>query len=249
MLANVMALRTLAAGMAWTAAGAATWPPSPCYTTINDVNSLLPDVSKIEGVCFSTIYASPSPELLVTFRAYPRGAAFLVEATIPDDPGNTFADNVFFTSSFVFDYLTGDNARKENLTDARTAPFVLRPVSPERGGDPTWVGAMALAPSLWPAGSSPPAPTLSNVNVRPFGEVVMASIPAVLSAAPTEDDFRSAYMQLEEAVSLVALPGQWVINTTSPLTPSFNFYFTEGYNGTSWQIEASAEVFYVPPTL
>jgi hypothetical protein len=174
----------------------------------------------------------------------------LVEATVPDDPGNTWAENVFFTSSFLFGYIDGDyNADKKNLSSALTAPFVLRPVSAERGGDLTWVGAMALAPSLFPAGSSPPAPTIGNINVRPYGELVMASVPVVLPSSPTEDDFRSAYLQLEENVGLVNLPGQWAINVSSPLTPSFNFYFTEAYNGSAWLIEASAEVFYQPPTL
>lgn len=220
-----------------------------CFVTINDVTAISSFAQVIEGPCFSTIYSlgPPSP-FPVTFRSYPRNAAMLVEASIADDPGNTFQENVFFTSSFVFGYIGGEyNADSKNLSSARTAPFVLRPLSAERTGDLTWVGAMALAPSVFPAGSSPPAPTLSNIDVRPFGEVVMASVPAVLPAAPTEDDFRSAYQQLEEIVGLVALPGRWVINASSPLTPSFNFYFTNEYNGSAFLIEASAEVYFEPP--
>ena len=69
----------------------------------------------------------------------------------------------------------------------------------------------------------------------------------MLPAAPTEDDFRRAYSTLESTVGFVALPGEWFINVSSPLTPSFSFYSTEAYNGTSWLIESSAEVYYVPP--
>jgi hypothetical protein len=236
----------LGASAAAAAAAASTAPP--CFTTINDVAALYSDAQVVECPCVATIYAASEPSpFKVSFRAYPRDAAFIVEATIPDDPGNTFEDNIFFTSGFVFGYFDGDyNADKKNLSSALTAPFVLRPVSDERGGDPTWVGAMTLAPSQFPADKSPPASTLDSIVVRPFGDLVMASVPAVLPASPTEDDFRNAYQQLEEAVGLVNLPGRWVINVSSPLTPSFNFYFTQAYNGSSWLIEAAAEVYFEP---
>jgi hypothetical protein len=227
--------------------------PVACYVTINDINQPSSFSEVIESPCFSTIYTTVVQGTSLfpfTLRSFPRNAAYLVEASIEDDPGNSFQDNLFFTSGFVFGYIAGDyNSGTKgpvNLTTSRTAPLTLRPVSPERPGAPTWVAAMALAPSLWPAGSSsPPTPTLSNIDVRPFGGVVMASVPAVLSASPTEDDFQTAYKALEEAVGF-APGGEWVINTTSPLTPSFNFYFTDSYNGTSWLIEASAEVYRVP---
>ena len=240
----------LATILASAACAAAAAPASPaCFVNINDVAAISSDAQVIESPCFATIYGpGPPAPFPVTFRSYARDAALFVEASVSDDPGNTFAENIFFTSSFLFGHFDGSyNAKKKNLSSALTAPFVLRPVSAERGGDLTWVGAMALAPSLFPAGSSPPAPTMGNVVVRPFGDVVMASVPAVLPASPTEDDFRSAYLQLEELVSLVNLPGQWAINVSSPLTPSYNFFFTEAYNGTSWLVEASAEVFYQPP--
>jgi hypothetical protein len=239
-------LLLLAASAAAAAAGP---PPKACYVTIDDVTALTAEARLVEGPCFSPLYTagmgSPFP---ITFRSYARDAALVVEATIPDDEGNTFADNVFFTSSFLFGYFGGSNADSKNLSAALTAPFTLRPVNPERPGPPTWVGSLALAPSVWPVGSSPPAPTDDNVVVRPIDEVVMASVPALLPAAPTEDDFRAAYQSLEELVSLTSLPGEWLINTTSPLTPSFNFFFTEAYNGTGrgWLIEAAAEVTYVP---
>jgi hypothetical protein len=229
-----------------TAAAPAPFPPTPCLVSINDVSQSY-DVSVIERPCFTTIYTSNTDLLPVTFRAYPKGAAFMVTASVGDDPGYTFEDYLDFTSGFVFGFFTGDyNAKKKNLTAALTAPLILRPVSPERNGSTTWVGAMALAPSLWPAGSVPPAPTLDNIEIQPFGEVVMASVPAVLSHAPTEDDFRAAFLELEQAVALVALPGTWTINATSPLTPSFNFYYTDAYNGSAWLIEAAAEVFFTP---
>ena len=243
----------IAAILASACAVAAAAPPTthapPCFVTINDLSLIPVDARVIESPCFATIYAAGPPSFYqVVLRSYPRDAAMLVEASIPDDPGNTFAQNLFYTSSFIFGYFSGDyNSEQKNISNALTAPFILRPVSAERGGDLTWVGAMALAPSLWPAGSSPPAPSLPNINVRPFGDVVIASVPALLPAAPTEDDFRRAYLQLEELVNLLALPGTWVINVSSPLTPSYSFFFNEAYNGSSYLIEASAEVYFQPP--
>jgi hypothetical protein len=237
----------LASACALTSAAAAA--PS-CFAAINAVEALPSDQQLVERPCFTPIYSTNAP-FPVTLRAYPRNAALFVEASIPDDPGNSFEDNVFFTSSFVFGYFGGNNEDKKNLSAALTAPFYLRPVSPERGGDMTWVGAVALAPSVYPADSSPPAPT-GGLVVRPFGDVVIASVPARLPAAPTEDNFREAYQQLEEVISFIATPGpgQWAINVSSPLTPSFDFYFKDDYNGTSsgWFIEASAEVYYEPPS-
>ena len=169
----MLRLATIAAASAVAVAAAAAAPG--CFVTINDVTAISSFAQVIEGPCFSTIYSlgPPSP-FPVTFRSYPRDAVMLVEASISDDPGNTFQENVFFTSSFVFGFIGGEyNAGGTNLSSARTAPFILRPLSAERTGDLTWVGAMALAPSVFPAGSSPPAPTLSNILVRPFGVVVI----------------------------------------------------------------------------
>jgi hypothetical protein len=220
----------------------------PCYTTINDVNYLLTDAQVIETPCYATIFDNSQNPFRITFRSYPAATSLYVEASILDDPGNTYSANLFFTSSYVFGYFTGDyNQGSKNLTNALTAPLILRPVSEERVGDLKWVAAMALAPSLWPAGSSAPKPTLDNMDVKSYDDLVMASVPVLVNNAPTEDDFRSAYQQLETYIGLLALPGQWIINITSPFTPSFNYYFTDDYNGTYYLIEAAAEVYYKPP--
>ena len=226
------------------AAATAAASPTSCFVAINDVTAVLAFAEVIERPCFTTLYATDSP-FAVSIRAYPRDAAMLVESSISDDPGRSFNENLQDTSYFLFQYFSGDNAKKANLSSALTAPLILRPVSPERSGDLSWVAAMALAPSRWPAGSTPPAPTLSNVAVRPFGEVVIASVPVLLPAAPVEEDFRVAYGLLESLVGFVpAGSGQWVLNNTSPLSPSFSYYFNEAYNGTGYLIEASAEVYF-----
>ena len=218
--------------------------PSSCFMAIDDVTASRAFARVIERPCFITLFATDAP-FAVSIRAYPRDAAMLVESSIQDDPGRSFSENLQDTSYFLFQYFAGDNAKKANLTSSLTAPLILRPVSPERSGDLSWVAAMALAPSRWPAGSAPPAPTSSNVAVRPFGEVVMASVPVLLPAAPVEEDFRAAYEQLESLVGFVpAGSGQWVLNNTSPLSPSFSFYFGQAYNGTAYLIEASAEVYF-----
>jgi len=228
-------------------AAAAATSSAPCYTAINGAVGL-DSVTTIETPCATTLFdfTDNSGGRLV-LRAYPPAAAYVVECRIKDDPGNSFSDNLFFTTTFIFQYLTGGNAKGANLTaTSRTAPITLRPPVAGRAADEDWVGTMALAPSVWPpAEKLPPASTNPLVDVALFGGVTMAVIPKVLTAPPTEDDYRSAYTELEFSLDSNPLPGRWVINTTSPLSPSFSFFFTEQYNGSTWQIEAAAEVFHV----
>ena len=245
-------LRALSAALAASAVAAALGaapPPKPCYTVIDGASSL-DSIKTIETLCATTLfdYEDKEDAMRLVIREYPAAAAFIVESSVLDDPGNSFADNIFFTSSFLFDYLTGQNANKQNLTPkALTAPFTLRPPVVGRSTDEAWVGSMALAPSAWQPGSKqqPPASSIPSVDVAIFGGVTMAARPLVLSAPPTEDDFRNAYRDLEFNLAFLPLPGRWVINTTSAFSPSFNFFYTQYYNGSSWQIEAAAEVFHV----
>jgi len=247
------AVSFVAAAAAATAATAATAPApaaanaaSPCYTVLNGAVPI-DSVTTIETPCATTLFDySDKNGVRLALRAYPPAAAYVVAARVADDPGNSFSDNLFFTTSFIFQYLGGSNAKGANLTLSRTAPITLRPPVAGRTADEDWVGTMALAPSVWPpAERLPPASTLPDVDVALFGGVTMAVRPKVLTAPPVEDDFRSAFAELEISLAFVPLPGRWVINTTSPLTPSFSFFSTQYYNGSTWQIEAAAEVFHV----
>jgi hypothetical protein len=250
LLARVVEALAAIAAFGGAAVGAAAAPaPQPCYTAINDAVGI-DSVKTIETPCATTLfdYEDKDRAVRLVIRAYPAAAAFIVESSLPDDPGNSFDDNVFFTSSFLFDYLTGQNANKQNLAPkALTAPFTLRPPVAGRTADEDWVGSMALAPSVWHPGGKPqpPASTISTVDVALFGGVTMAARPVLLSTPPTEDDFRNAYSELEIYLAFLPLPGRWVINTTSAFSPSFNFFYTQSYNGSTWQIEAAAEVFHV----
>jgi len=241
MLGPRLALAALAAAAA---AAAPAFPP--CYAAIDDPLPQL-DVLLIETVCSTTIYDFQDTDALrITLRAYPAAAtAWVVEASIDDDPGNTFADNLRLLGSYVFDFFGGGNSEILNVTSALTAPFTVRPPVDGRG---TWVGAMALAPSLWPAaGKAPPASIIPKiVDVHLFGGVVVAALPLALPAPPTEDDFRAAYKTLELYVSNLPLPtGHWAINATSPLSPSFSFFYKQAFNGSNYQVEVSAEIYFV----
>ena len=222
--------------------------PSPCYTVLGDAVGV-DNIKTIETPCFTTVFDYRDPTgVRLALRQYPAAAAFVVESSSTDDPGNSFEDQIFFTSSFLFQYLTGSgNANKADLTNALTAPFTLRPPVAGRSADEDWVGTLALAPSVWHASGKkqPPASILPTVDVTVFGGVTMAVRPVVLSAAPTEDDFRQAYAELEIYLAFLPLPGRWTINTTSPLSPSFNFFYKQAYNGSTWLIESAAEVFFV----
>jgi hypothetical protein len=229
------------------AAAAAAPSPSPCYAVLDGAVGL-DSITAIETVCATTLFDyRDATGMRLALRSYPAAAAFVVESSSPDDPGSSFSDQIFFTSSFLFQYLTGGNAQKANLSaTALTAPFTLRPPVAGRSVDEDWVGTMALAPSVWHASGKkqPPASTIPVVDVSLFGGVTMAVRPVVLAAPPIEDDFRHAFAELELYLAFLPLPGRWVINTTSPLTPSFNFFFTQFYNGSTWMIEAAAEVFH-----
>jgi hypothetical protein len=196
-----LALAALAAAAVAAAPAAPAFPP--CYAAIDDPMPHL-DVLLIETVCFTTIYDFQDTDALrITLRAYPAAAAaaaWVVEASIDDDPGNTFADNLRLVGNYVFDFFSGGNSEILNVTSALTAPFTVRPPVDGRN---SWVGAMALAPSLWPAaGKAPPASIIPKiVDVHLFGGVVVAALPLALPAPPTEDDFRSAYKTLELYVS------------------------------------------------
>ena len=220
---------------------------APCYAIIDGTVEFSNAVA-VETVCYTSQFDYRDGVILqILLRSYPPASAFVVESSTPDDPGNSFEDNLFQTSSFLFDYLTSFNSKSQNLTGARTAPFTLRPPVAGRTAQENWVGAMALAPSVWhPAGKpQPPASTIPSVDVVLFGGVTMAVNPKLLTSAPTEDDFRAAYQELEISLNFLPLPGRWVINTSSPLTPSFNFLFGQDYNGSAWRIEAAAEVYHV----
>lgn len=231
-----------------TATAAAAPSPSPCYAVLDGAVSV-DSIKAIETVCATTLFDyRDATGMRLALRSYPASAAFVVESSSPDDPGSSFSDQIFFTSSFLFQYLTGGNVQKANLSaTALTAPFTLRPPVAGRTADEDWVGSMALAPSVWQASGKkqPPASTIPDVDVALFGGVTMAVRPVVLAAPPIEDDFRHAFAELEINLAFLPLPGRWVINTTSPLTPSFNFFFTQNYNGSTWQIESAAEVFHV----
>ena len=145
-------------------------------------------------------------------------------------------------ADYLFAYYTGVNSEKANLSSSLTAPFTVRP--PRVGDEGTWVGAMALAPSNWPPASAPPAPEADGVSVRSFGGMVIASVPVTLPATPEEGDFRAAYTILGKLLAKLPVPGTWHVNASSLLSPSFSYFFTQRYSGSSFEIEASAEVYH-----
>ena len=215
------------------AAGAAA-AARPCYTLIDSVRY-------IETPCFTTVIDYHESDKRVVLRAYPNAAAHVVEAAVLIDPGFPFDENVQATADYIFAYFTGINANSANLSSSLTAPFTVRP--PVVGRE-IWVGSMALAPSKWPPASAPPAPKADGVSISNLGGLVVASVPVTLLTAPVEADFRAAYAVLAELLASLPVPGHWHINASSPLSPSFSYYFTQRYDGSAFDIEASAEVYH-----
>jgi hypothetical protein len=226
------ATRLLLLLLAALAAGEAAFP---CYALIDSARY-------VETTCFTPLIDYSDGGKRVVLRAFPPAAAHVVEAAVLIDPGNPFGEDVEATADYIFNYFTGVNAKAANLSSSLTAPFTVRP--PAAGREGLWVGSMALAPSKWPPASAPPSPRADGVSVRSFGGVVIASVPVALPAAPAEGDFLAAFEVLADLLARLPVPGRWRINASSPLSPSFSYFLTQRYSGSSFEIEASAEVYH-----
>ena len=139
------------------------------------------------------------------------------------------------TSFYVLEYFIGPgNALNKSLLSSRTVPLTLRPPS---AANPAWRGAMALAPSLWPAGKTPPQPAY-GVELLPFGgkrPVLLAVQRASTSQSPQPSDFDALCAGLRAAVAS-QLPA-YAVDEASPFTPTHARYFGFEFYGEAFEYE------------
>jgi hypothetical protein len=136
------------------------------------------------------------------------------------------------TGYYVIEYFVGPvNARNESLLSSRTVPLALRPPTPQHDG---WLGFMALAPSRWPAGKTPPAP-IYGAELLPLGlggaaaggPLLLAVQRATSESSPQPADFDALCTELAAGVKK-QLPG-YEVDAASPFT------FTHArYYGFAW---------------
>ena len=207
---------------------AAAPPAAPCYGRLNAT-------FRFEEPCFEVLHNGTGG---LSLREYPaaeaaRGGVSLV-AYNASASITTYQEALEMTGYYVIEYFVGPgNARNESLLASRTVPLALRPPTPEHN---EWLGWMALAPSKWPAGKTPPAPTY-GIELLPLGMGAAAADPllvAVLrvssSESPQPSDFDAACAKLEAGVA-AQLPG-YAVSKASPFTPTHARYFGyEFYEG------------------
>ena len=131
-------------------------------------------------------------------------------------------------SFYVIEYFVGPaNARNESLLASRTVPLALRPPTPQHN---EWLGFMALAPSEWPAGKTPPAATYGaqllplGMSGPKAGPVLLAVQRATSSGSPQPSDFDALCAKLAAGIK-AQLPG-YELDATSPFTPTHARYYS-----------------------
>ena len=192
----------------------------PCFDTFNG--------QPFETVCYKTLAsANVSGGGALTVRAY-EGADAEAHVVTSAAPGsvNPYQEALMLTSFYVIYYFTN-----HSLAAARTVPLTLRP--PTAGANNAWVAQMALAPSLWPPGSTPPPP-LAPTEVTPRGRATLAALRVTLQQPPQPSDFDALCARLRAGVQ-AELPA-WSVDEASPITPTPARYSGELWDG-PWEVE------------
>ena len=198
---------------------------NPCYAII-DNNTYY------ETPCYKTLFTDHNG---FEIRSYSVGAANLVAYNISADV-TVYQEALEMDGYYVLGYFAGyNNEQNESLTNARTVPLSLSvPVPGVRGN---WLGFMALAPSKWPVGSQPPAPS-NGVELLPLAEnapALLASLHVQLqNGSPQPSDFDALCQTLLGKVD--ALSG-WKVNKQSPFSPTHSRYYTQNFFGPMFDIE------------
>ena len=207
--------------------GLAAAAAAPCFGVLN---ATFP----FEEVCFELLKGGEGG---LQLREYPASAsnqggvtlvAYNASAAI-----TAYQQALTLTSFYVTDYFVGGaNVFNQSLLASRTVPFGLRPPSPAHN---SWLGFMALAPSIWPVGrkAQPPSPNF-DVELVPLGlygegPLVIAAQRATLQTGPQPSDFDALCATLDAAVA-AQLPA-WEVDLASPFTHTHARYYGWVWDG------------------
>jgi len=216
------------------ASAAAAAPPAPCYGRLNST-------FRFEEACFTLLHNGTGGLSLREYSAASaRGGVTLVaynaSATI-----TVYQEALELTTFYVIEYFVGfSNALNESLISSRTVPLLLRPPTPAHN---LWLGAMALAPSEWPAGKKPPAgrdgvellPLSMAGPKAPAAPLLIAVQRAIFQQSPQPSDFDALCAKLKAGVK-AQLPG-YAVDDTSPFTFTHARYFGYEWYGPTFDSE------------
>lgn len=191
---------------------------APCFGRLNETYPF-------EKVCYDVLFNGTDGLELREYAAGAGATATLVTYNA-SDAITTYQEALMETSYYVIEYFIGStNALNKSLLASRTVPFTLRPPS---AANPTWRAAMALAPSLWPAGATPPTPTY-GVELAPLGgrggkqAVRLAVQRASSEQTPQPEDFDALCAKLRAAVA-AQLP-KYAVDDASIYSPTHARYY------------------------
>jgi hypothetical protein len=225
---NIRMLGAVAA--AATATAAATAPAAPCYGRLNQTFAF-------EEVCYVSLFNGTDNLELREYAAGAGAAATLVTYNA-SSAITVYQEALEETAFYVIEYFIGNaNVLNKSLLSSRTVPLALRPPSKT---NPSWLGFMALAPSRWPQGKTPPKPTY-GVELTPLGghggkaAVLLAVKRASARDTPQPSDFDLLCSQLYAAVG-AQLPG-YAVDFSSVYTPTHARYYGFEFIGDSYSYE------------
>ena len=189
-------------------------PPARCHAPYGTY------AKRLESVCFDVLAAGAGVEV----RDFTRSANVSVVSNVLDSVFGSFG-SALFAFGAIAEYFTGDNLELRNISYARTNPLI---VLPNRTSDPSWVVAMAIAPSRFPDPLKVPAPASGAVvTVHPLSvdlSAPLASRHEQLPAPATQADFEQCAADLVAALPNVD-GGRFKYDPLGYWSPTFAFYY------------------------
>ena len=205
----------------------------PCYGQLDGTRPF-------ETVCYKLLVNLSSGMSLREYANEDAAANLVVFSAASTLQPYNFALNT--TTSVLLLYFTGPgNELQQRLEQELTVPLVLRPPSAVHD---KWQTIMAIAPSQVPPGS---APVPVNSALVPGEQctlqllaggtdsLIIAVQRAVLAQLPQQADFVKLCAKLQLHLK-TSLPG-WRVDPASQFTPSHARYYSQAYEGPSFEIE------------
>jgi hypothetical protein len=223
-----------------TPTSAAPWNPvPPCL-------SPFPQSAVNETWCSSPLATNASSGVTVAQYGLPANATLVTAAT---SPAIWYDEALFYLGggiASVFGYMSGVNARNKSIIgDARTVPFIIRPLSPLASPAGTWSTSMLISTANFPEVESIPPPNPSpDLRLEPLGLHTFATLdfpytnpPGLMYPSPP---YFTYFLRCDEQLA-AGLPSGWAIKADSVWTTSWLLYNGQDFNET-WTCRCLAEV-------
>ena len=212
-MAFILISQVLLLSLCVTAALAITAPP--CSASFNNATQL-------ETPCYKVVHQATTKDgLPLELRRY-SGSEAIVAASNASAEITVYQEALTMTAYYLIEYLKGPgNVQNKSLLTSRTVPLTLHPPTPSRN---FWLGRMALAPSKWPAHSTPPAPVKNELlDIAPLGKgtFLLASVRKQYQETPQPSDFDALCATLTSNLGLLGA----TLDPSSIYSPAHAYYF------------------------